>query len=110
MARKGWLRRSVRVLAAAAALAGIASLAAADLAPQTSIGTALMYAALGAFAGMALLVVASVIIATIAQLVLKRGGTDAQWFWFNGEPRGLRQWRSEHGAAAQGFPKVDGGA
>jgi hypothetical protein len=31
----------------------------------------------------------SVIYLNISQWVLRKGGTDTAWFWFNGEPKGL---------------------
>ena len=107
--------RSLRLWAkgviAMSAMFSLAVIAASKLAPATPLGTALLYAALGAVAGLLALVVASVIIATLAQFVLKHGGTDAQWFWFNGEPRGLRWLRADARAeSSQGFHSGDRGS
>lgn len=34
----------------------------------------------------------------VGQWVLRRGGTDTQWFWFSGEPRGLEAMRRDENA------------
>lgn len=105
------LRLWVKVFIAISALFTLAAIAAGALAPATPLGTALLYAALGAVAGLLVLVVASVMIATLAQVVLKHRGTDAQWFWFNGEPRGLQQLREgAHAESTQGFPSGSRGS
>lgn len=105
------LRLWVKVLIAISALFTLAAIAAGALAPATPLGTALLYAALGAVVGLLVLVVASVIIATLAQFVLKHRGTDAQWFWFNGEPRGLQALREgAHAESTQGFPRAGSGS
>jgi hypothetical protein len=36
-----------------------------------------------------LLVAVSICSLQFSQFVLRLGGTDTQWFWFSGEPRGL---------------------
>jgi hypothetical protein len=112
---------------AALALGSLAAMVAQSVAPELTLGTALLWALagavalfvllllwsvmlVGAVALFVLLVLWSVILATIAQLILKHGGTDPQWFWFNGEPRGLRQLRGARRRGDQGLPTDDGGS
>jgi hypothetical protein len=95
---------------AALALGSLAAMVAQSVAPALTLGTALLWALAGAVALFVLLVLWSVMLATIAQLILKHGGTDPQWFWFNGEPRGLRQLRGARRGGDQGLPTGDGGS
>jgi len=78
---------------AALALGALAAVAAKSVVPDMPLPTALWYAAIGALALFVILVVWSVIAATLMQRILKQGGTDPDWFWFNGEPPGLQQLR-----------------
>ena len=78
---------------AALLLGALAGVAAKSLVPDLPLPTALLYAALGAGALFVILVVWSVIAATVMQFILRHGGTDPDWFWFNGEPPGLQQLR-----------------
>lgn len=41
------------------------------------------------------LVVLSVCYSQLAQFILRKGGSDPQWFWFNAEPPGLVKLREE---------------
>ena len=76
------------LIAAVAFVALVAPLAKA-LAPGTAWGYLVFYC-LACLAGlMALLVVASVCSLQFWQFILRKGGTDTQWFWFSCEPRGL---------------------
>jgi len=89
----------VKALVAAAVLATLAGVAGRQLAPGVPVQTILLYSALGAAALLAILVVAVAVTLTFRQFILRKGGTDTQWFWFSGEPKGLQQLR------AQGTPE-----
>jgi hypothetical protein len=56
---------------------------------------------LGAFVVLLLFVVSSL---TLAQFVLRAGGTDTQWLWFGGDPPGLQRLRGEERAAVRREP------
>jgi hypothetical protein len=87
---------------------GLAAMAGADLAPTVPLPTFLLYAAIGGLALVALVVAAAVVSLTVAQWVLRQGGTDPQWFWFGSEPRGLRDLRLQAKALAQQQQQVHG--
>ena len=71
----------------------LAAVSSGSMFPTISLPMRLAYAATLAGGLFALLVAASVIIATVTQWILRHGGSDPDWFWFNGEPPGLRQLR-----------------
>jgi hypothetical protein len=85
--KQAWLL--AKMIAACAAITAIVSVPAHRLAPGLSL-LALAAMLLCAFAGLVLLTVVSL---TVAQFVLRCGGTDPQWFWFKGEPPGLQAQR-----------------
>ncbi len=91
----------VRVTVAVLALLALAGIAGADLAPTVPLPTFLLYAAMVGLALVALVVVAAVASLTVSQFVLRKGGTDPQWFWFRSEPPGLQQLRAQAKAVAQ---------
>ena len=68
---------------------GLIVLAAQDLAPNMSYAKLFAYIFIGLAALAVNLVGLSVIYLNISQWVLRKGGTDTAWFWFNGEPKGL---------------------
>ena len=72
-----------------ALLIGIVVVAAQDLAPQMSYAKMFAYIFIGLAALAVNLVGLSVIYLNISQWVLRKGGTDTAWFWFNSEPKGL---------------------
>jgi hypothetical protein len=84
----------LRATLAAALIAAIVVFIAAQVLPGTSSLAALGYTALAA------LIVTAVIALRLAigQWILRRGGTDTQWFWFNSEPRGLEAMRRDENA------------
>ena len=75
-------------------LAALAGYIGRQFAPKLPLDTVLLYAAAGSIAVLAL--VMSLVLASLTfwQFILGQGGTDAQWFWFSGEPKGLRSLRS----------------
>ena len=68
---------------------GLIVLAAQDLAPNMSYAKLFVYIFLGLAALAVTLVGLSVIYLNVYEWVLRKGGTDTAWFWFNSEPKGL---------------------
>lgn len=84
-----------KILIAFLLLSALAGVAGSQLAPKVPLLTVILYSALGVLAIGALLLAATVVYATVAQWVLRKGGTDPQWFWFSAEPPGLQKLRAE---------------
>ena len=78
-----------KLIVALALLIGIVVVAAQDLAPNMSYAKLFAYIFIGLAALAVNLVGLSVIYLNISQWVLRKGGTDTAWFWFNSEPKGL---------------------
>ena len=74
---------------------GLIVLAAQDLAPNMSYAKLFVYIFLGLAALAVTLVGLSVIYLNVYQWVLRKGGTDTAWFWFNREPKGLMALREK---------------
>ena len=68
---------------------GLIVLAAQDLAPNMSYAKLFAYIFIGLAALALNLVGLSVIYLNVYEWVLRKGGTDTAWFWFNSEPKGL---------------------
>jgi hypothetical protein len=92
----------VKALVATVALAALAGVAGAQLAPSVPLSTVLLYSALGGAALFAVAIVAVLAKLTWGQFILRKGGTDPQWFWFSAEPPGLVEMREK--IAAQAHP------
>jgi hypothetical protein len=73
----------------AVAFVALAAPLAKALAPGTTWDYLVFYRFAGLAGLLALLVVASVCSLQFWQFILRKGGTDTQWFWFSGEPLGL---------------------
>lgn len=86
---------AARVLAATVLLALVSGVAGPHLAPKARLSQVLLYSALGAVALLVLLMAVAVLRLTLSQFVLRKGGTDAQWFWFRAEPPGLVDLRKQ---------------
>ena len=86
-------RRSIKTLAklllSGFLIAGLIVVAAQDLAPNISYAKLFAYILLGLAALTVNLVGLCVIYLNVYQWVLRKGGTDTAWFWFNREPKGL---------------------
>ena len=78
-----------KLIVALALLVGIVVVSAQDLAPNMSYAKLFAYIFIGLAALAVNLVGLSVIYLNISQWVLRKGGTDTAWFWFNSEPKGL---------------------
>ncbi len=74
---------------------GLIVLAAQDLAPNMSYAKLFVYIFLGLAALAVTLVGLSVIYLNVYEWVLRKGGTDTAWFWFNREPKGLMALREK---------------
>ena len=74
---------------------GLIVLAAQDLAPHISHAKLFAYIFIGLAALAVNLVGLSVIYLKVYQWVLRKGGTDTAWFWFNSEPKGLMALREK---------------
>jgi hypothetical protein len=74
---------------------GLIVLAAQDLAPHISYAKLFAYIFIGLAALAVNLVGLSVIYLNVYQWVLRKGGTDTAWFWFNSEPKGLTALREK---------------
>ena len=77
------------MIVALALLVGIVVVAAQDLAPNMSYAKLFAYIFIGLAALAVNLVGLSVIYLNVYEWVLRKGGTDTAWFWFNSEPKGL---------------------
>ena len=79
----------VKLLVAATALVALVALASRQLAPLVTLGELLLYSACGVVGVIALIILGAVCSLQFSQFILRAGGTDAQWFWFPSEPKGL---------------------
>jgi len=84
-----------KLLIAGLLIIGLIVLAAQDLAPDMSYAKLFAFIFLGLAALAVNLVGLSVIYLNVYQWVLRKGGTDTAWFWFNSEPKGLMALRDK---------------
>ena len=87
----------LKLIVASAAVVALVAIPAKKLAPSISLAELVLYIA----AAFCALVALSVCSLQLAQFILRKGGTDPQWFWFSGEPPGLVQLRHEGKGAAR---------
>ena len=84
-----------KLIVALALLVGIVVVAAQDLVPDMSYAKLFAYIFIGLAALAVNLVGLSVIYLNVYEWVLRKGGTDTAWFWFNTEPKGLMALREK---------------
>ena len=84
-----------KLIVALALLVGIVVVAAQDLTPNMSYAKLFAYILIGLAALAVNLVGLSVIYLNVYEWVLRKGGTDTAWFWFNTEPKGLMALREK---------------
>ena len=84
-----------KLIVALALLVGIVVVAAQDLAPNMSYAKLFAYIFIGLAALAVNLVGLSVIYLNVYEWILRKGGTDTAWFWFNTEPKGLMALREK---------------
>ena len=92
----------LRGLAAAVLLAGLAAIVGQSIVPDVSTTTVVLYGLGGAAIAFAVVLAASVASLQFRQAVLRRGGTDPQWFGH--EPEGLVRQREAMRAAKRESP------
>jgi hypothetical protein len=85
----------IRGFIAALLLAGIAALAGHNLFPDLPTWKVTLYVLGGSAAAFAVVLTATVASLQFRQFVIRKGGTDTQWFWFSSEPGGLVKLREE---------------
>jgi hypothetical protein len=90
-----------RILLAIVLIAGIFVIAGQSIAPTTPVIVWLLYCLLGAVVIGSTLLLLSIVHLVIGQFILRKGGTDPQWFWFRSEPLGLVQLRERIRAQKQ---------
>ena len=83
------IKTLAKLLLAGMLMAGLIVVAAQDLAPNMSHAKLFAYIFIGLAALAVNLVGLCVIYLNVYQWVLRKGGTDTAWFWFNREPKGL---------------------
>lgn len=88
---------AVKLVTAALALTTLASIAGAQIVPGVPLTRILLFVS-GLFA---LVVLGTIAVLTLYQFILRKGGTDPQWFWFSGEPQGLAALREQATAGDQ---------
>jgi hypothetical protein len=89
------LRFIAKAFLAASLLAILAGVAGSRIVPNLPLTLVLFYSVLGAMALLAIMVTVTIATLTLAQFILRKGGTDPQWFWFRSEPPGLVQLRAQ---------------
>lgn len=104
---------SWRVLLAALAIGGVLAVAGRSLAPHTPTGTWLFWCAIAGGALVVAVAACLVIGLQVRQAVLRKGGTDAQWFAFSSEPEGLvslrgQAWANPKHEVPTGVPSTGG--
>jgi hypothetical protein len=80
---------AAKLLLAALALMALIAFPARELVPTMPLGTLLWRVAVWFGIGLALLTLLAIGSLQFSQFILRKGGTDAQWFWLSSEPRGL---------------------
>ena len=81
-------------------ISGLAFFIGLQLFPAMPAGQVAIHAALGLAGGLAVITCVALLYLAFGHFILRRGGTDAQWFWFPGEPKGLARLRADAGLAA----------
>ncbi len=92
-------RVAAKALLAVVLLSALAGVAGSSLAPKVPLHVVLLYSALGAAALFVCLTLVTVATLTLVQFLMRKGGTDPQWFWFSAEPPGLVELRAQARAA-----------
>ena len=82
-------RAGAKVLLAAVLIGTVLVIAAQSLAPSMPLATLLFRCVLVAGAFILAAVLLALLNLHLGQWVLRKGGTDPQWFWFKSEPQGL---------------------
>lgn len=86
-----WLKIALTAMLLGAGAAYVGT----QLFPGLPLARAALYVAGSVAALLLVLLVVALAGLVVRQFVLRKGGTDTQWFWFASEPRGLLQLRAE---------------
>jgi hypothetical protein len=86
---------AVKALLAIVMLAALAGVAGSQLAPDMPLARILLNCAIWAAGMFVALVFVAILSLTFNQFILRHGGTDADWFWFKGEPPWLERQREQ---------------
>ncbi len=78
-----------KLLLAAVLIAMVLGVAGTNAAPSVPLRTWVLWCALGLGAFVLVSVLSVLLNLQLGQWALRKGGTDAQWFWFTSEPPGL---------------------
>jgi len=78
-----------KLLIAAIAVVALVAIPVRQLVPGITTAQILLYSAFGVLGVIALVVLGAICSLQFSQFILRAGGTDTQWFWFPGEPKGL---------------------
>ena len=89
-----------RIALAIALISGLAFFIGLQLFPAMPAGQVAIHAALGLAGGVAVITCVALLHLTFGHFILRKGGTDVQWFWFPGEPKGLARLRADAELAA----------
>jgi hypothetical protein len=92
---KSHFHLAVKALLAIVMLAALAGVAGSQLAPDVPFATILLNCAMWAAGMFVALVVVTVLSLNFNQFILRHGGTDVDWLWFNSEPLGLERQREQ---------------
>ncbi len=76
-------------------LVGLVTLPMRQLVPNLAPGTLVFYCASGIALLLIVIVICTILSLQFSQFILRHGGTDAQWFWFSSEPKGLVELRRQ---------------
>lgn len=78
-----------KLMLAAAAIVTLIAIPARQMMPGLALTELVLYCTAGLAGILMLIVLFAVCRLQLAQYILRKGGTDVQWLWFSGEPRGL---------------------
>ena len=84
-----------KVVIAAVLVAAVVAVAGRNLAPSTPLATLLFWCMVVLATFILVSVLWAFVNLALGRWALRRGGTDAQWFWFNAEPPGLKALRDK---------------
>ncbi len=93
--QSGKIAFHVKLLVAAMAIVALVALPAKQLVHSVTLWQVLVYCAVGVVGIMALIIMGAICSLQYSQFILRAGGTDAQWFWFSSEPKGLTALREQ---------------
>ena len=92
--------QAARIALAIALISGLAFFIGLQLFPAMPAGQVAIHAALWLAGCAAAMTGVTLLYLAFGHFILRRGGTDPQWFWFPGEPKGLARLRADAGLAA----------